>query len=54
MQKLIVLRGLGTLFNKSPVLIWSKGVSASVFIEKKDQTFCISSALIIMSHSLDA
>lgn len=28
-----------SFFNKSPVLIWSKGVSASVFLEKKDQAF---------------
>lgn len=30
------LRGLGPLFNISPVLIWVKGVSASLLIEKKD------------------
>lgn len=36
-----VLRGLGLFFNISPVLIWVKGVSASLFIKKKYQTFCI-------------
>lgn len=54
MQKLIVLRGVQPLFNKSHALIWNKCVSASVFIEKKNWAFCISSALVIMSHSLDA
>lgn len=37
------------------MLIWSKGVPASDLIEKNDQAFCVSCALIIiMSHSLDA
>lgn len=45
---------LQPFFNQLPVLILSKDVSASVHVEKKDQAFCISSALIIMSHSLDA
>lgn len=47
-------RGLTVSFLINHVLIWNKHVPASVFIEKKSQAFCISSALVIMSHSLDA
>lgn len=40
-QNPTTLRGFGPFCNISPVLIWVKGVSASHFIKKNDQTFCI-------------